>query len=579
MIIIAALAATTMQVNPPAVYQPETARAIAQWINPQFVDATGAIKVGLAAYHLEGIDRVEFYAGDYLYGDLNGDGNIDGLDLSLLMGSPNYDGYKLTELMGNWGMNPGTPLAVVTSESFDPASGELGYWMTLDLDASEGWEEISAVAIPHVGINTVMQGSFLDDLDYPGYTYYNAVTPAPMVVVGVDYPTLADALNAGELHIYLPAGEYTLPGGTYGGNANSQLHRYFLIEGADGAIIRDGAPLYGSIYYKNLEFLPLSVEAQEDLVGMNNKCKRIFRDCRVVGFTQCLDEGGTIFGTDLGETWAYDSYFSTSFNICTFRVGVGNHIDYIIKDINKSDKFSLHSGNLITNHGYGLATCIGDVHPDYWQTTGGAAPPADGVETDFSQYNKIFRFNSHVDSVGGQKVYGSFRKQEKRGVMLSTMNGFAFVGNDLIGWEDVCNVEYRAYVWFLTGPSRNFLVQDNIIGGKLTMMTPSTSGVCDVFDGSTPRRYHNYKWDSNFFGAPGTFFEDHFSMPMPDAPAEFYPISDDLGNDLSFRFKLGVDTFPFLSELTGTYYVGGNGTDFGYKKTRDACDALNAGTN
>ena len=59
-------------------YSPENETAIAYWTRPQYLDVRGRMKIGVAAYALEGIEKVEFYLEGDVPVQLDGDFTLDG---------------------------------------------------------------------------------------------------------------------------------------------------------------------------------------------------------------------------------------------------------------------------------------------------------------------------------------------------------------------------------------------------------------------------------------------------------------------------------------------------------------------
>ena len=148
-------------------YQPELEPAIATFINIpwQGYVAGSTMPVGVAAYHLEGIARVDFYAevGAPAW-DLDGDGTVGAGDLAILLnGMPDtYDGYDLSDLLGEWGMTTGSQLLGSASVETNGSTGleDIGYWIDVEIDGrfSLGLNEITAVAVPNVGLSTTLSG-------------------------------------------------------------------------------------------------------------------------------------------------------------------------------------------------------------------------------------------------------------------------------------------------------------------------------------------------------------------------------------------------------------------------------------
>ena len=90
-------------------YAPEQETAIAYWTRPQYIDVRGRVQIGVAAYALEGIEKVEFYFEDaeivpkQLEGDLTFDGKVDVDDLNYILSNWDTTGpIDLVRVLGNW---------------------------------------------------------------------------------------------------------------------------------------------------------------------------------------------------------------------------------------------------------------------------------------------------------------------------------------------------------------------------------------------------------------------------------------------------------------------------------------------
>ena len=144
----------------PAVYQPENEPAIATFINiPWQSYTTGTtVPVGVAAYHLEGVDSVDFYLDVALEWDLDGSGLVDAADLAILTsnwGNP-YDGSHMSALFGEWSV----PLGTATEESHGSTGDEdIGYWIDVDIDERfpMGASIIKAYIHSTVGVDLVLE--------------------------------------------------------------------------------------------------------------------------------------------------------------------------------------------------------------------------------------------------------------------------------------------------------------------------------------------------------------------------------------------------------------------------------------
>ena len=119
-------------------YTPEEEPPIAYFdvVPQQYV--TGVFDMGVVAYHLEEVDRVEYTITREGYiGDWNADEIVDGQDLGVLIERWNQgvDGRELGELLAVWGQTvPHEPEVVtVREQTMNPRTGELEYWFSLTL--------------------------------------------------------------------------------------------------------------------------------------------------------------------------------------------------------------------------------------------------------------------------------------------------------------------------------------------------------------------------------------------------------------------------------------------------------------
>ena len=111
-------------------YAPENETAIAYWTRPQYVDVRGTVNIGIAAYALEGIEKVEFYLeGDapiQLDGDFTLDGKVDVNDLQYILDNWNDTGPRqLCQVLGNWGLvvDNSTVIGTATEELLNDETG------------------------------------------------------------------------------------------------------------------------------------------------------------------------------------------------------------------------------------------------------------------------------------------------------------------------------------------------------------------------------------------------------------------------------------------------------------------------
>jgi hypothetical protein len=125
-------------------YSPQTEPPIAYLdVVPQ-QDVSGIFNMGAVAYHLEGVDRVEYTIHrEGFVGDWNRDGITDGDDLAVLLQrwGQGVNGKELSRILGAWGQSvPHTPQKVTrygdaggfSHNRLNPRTGQEEYWFALD---------------------------------------------------------------------------------------------------------------------------------------------------------------------------------------------------------------------------------------------------------------------------------------------------------------------------------------------------------------------------------------------------------------------------------------------------------------
>ena len=129
-------------------------------------------EVGVVAYHLEGMDRVEFTVNREGYeGDWNHDDIVDGQDLSFLLErwGQGVGGREISHLLGAWGQSISHKPQVITVNemTLNPRTDEMEYWFPLDTRKYPDTKiTVSAEAFGTMGPSTVLDRDVWDE-NYP----------------------------------------------------------------------------------------------------------------------------------------------------------------------------------------------------------------------------------------------------------------------------------------------------------------------------------------------------------------------------------------------------------------------------
>ena len=542
-------------------YTPRTEPAIGQWLQPPMLDYEGpSARVGVAAHHHLGIARVEFYT-DGLEGDLNGDGRIDGFDLSDCLAHWDEKGRLLNTILGNWGMRAPV-VAIARNETVDPSNGTRGWFADIDTSLlGTGRIELSARLIPNDGVVTTLSGDPMIEFSKPGLVMFvNA--PRPIAVVPTDYPTIGEAWNAGHEHIQLLPGEHELsPIGNYGSN------RPAIIEGiGKGVVINRGRSQRGLWIYRNITFRHADPSAQEEWLGNSGpRGMTIWSNCTIDGHSTAAPMVNKGTG---GPVYLVDCVITNHFQFYKPRMAIRTWFDGILGDIMKSGFLNIMSDCRLTRHGWkgdhGNDVPEGtSVHSDFWQSnyTGNAA---------YREENIVFSYNEAWDGNGGQKVFASFGNRKGVDARIS---GLAFVGNALSSWAGTSSGDDsgNAVLFSLFTAGDNMLFMDNILFGQCLVgggADPDDGIYRDPF-GRDARKWRNILWSNNY----RTSARREYVMPTIDGPEEFFYVSRRRSVlDFDLRFTIGRDTFPHTSPITGIHYVNETGSTFSSSRKRDYLD-------
>lgn len=250
----------------------ENIRVIARWdaVPHQDVPTTGGpFNVGVVAFHMAGIDRVEF----------------------------------------DWDGHPG-PEATATEPRLNPRTGVVEYWITLDpATLPAGPIELSAVVHPRVGIPRTLAGP----LD--ASSVHNGSHGLPLAIVGPAddrvtrvgperaYKTIGDALNSfgsadvGGRILELDPGTYAFGGGRHPYATTN--HRWLTVRPAHGVDRADVRIVRGSSFRTGKVRLHNVTLVGEDVVVGRPEDAVWLDDCHGIG-SGVETNGGTITASATG---------------------------------------------------------------------------------------------------------------------------------------------------------------------------------------------------------------------------------------------------------------------------------------
>ena len=476
-------------------YKPENETAIAYWTRPQYIDVSGKTKIGVAAYALEGIEKVEFYLQDadkiptQLSGDFNLDGKVNVRDLNYILANWGTVGPRdLVKVLSNWGaeQEDSDILGVATEERLNEETGELEWFFEFNPVQFKHGERlrICAKVYPKVGIPLELKGSFLDygaicgfDLfpdnqtwgpDYDPALYVSGTgndetgdgsreNPFATIHKAAYHGLGPDDTNAGRV-IKLLEGEHKLASNNEDrkmrkvNSSGKEDGQWVTIE---GAVKADLCPIVGQhagvwnckLYFKNVHIVPKTVEDGAGMFNTGNNGMYCFDNCFIEGKSrvggsnnpetgkyeslQMTKNGPEIFS--IGSTWKRHSQPAMR------RVDIQSHYDLVLGDIILTGYSNLVSGLSTSRHGWhldddGTPPPKSGVHVDLIQThTGGIH------DTKVIQENIIIRYVTEWDRNGGQQLFGTFGRND---LEESEFRNFAFVGNRIAQWAGIDDENY-----------------------------------------------------------------------------------------------------------------------------------------
>jgi hypothetical protein len=553
-------------------------------------DIEGIFNMGVVAYHLEGIDRVEYTIHrDGFVGDWNRDGTVNGEDLGILFDNwgNGVDGEDLGRMFSAWGHSiPHEPEVVtVTEQEINPRTGQEEYWFGLDTrNRPDSVITVTAEIFPIDGPSLVLDKSWQEDSYYGGdgrkYTapqlFSNNTGQFPTRELYISpngsnefgdgtrenpYQKLNFALRSGKempwaevggTTIYLMEGDHTVDQTSWPNNAYRQNGRYIIIRSdpqADQNLCRIvGVDDYTSssriLYSQWVKFQDIVIETEQD-----NILSR-------AGNAITWFDGVSLFGTpeeyairpQRNATGVSTSYHTNGF----YRFHYGGPGGLIVRNV----AYDYIYCDVISGHGTQLVldVTISNHGPIFGYE--------DGCHEDFMQYNYLTdtevgnQIIRNVYAVGQCKQQGIFSNPgAELGSRLDNVWFENVVMSNQFELEEGqgCN----PYVFTWTGPSRNLMFKDCVFHGGSRLgydNNPEGPWTTNPFDGLP--RYKNVKVENCFrdFDKTLPFF------PTPDRAASWaWGGPDELQWDWDKNDDLLPNPFgpddPWFSQITGFLYV------------------------
>ena len=580
---------------------------------------TGVFDMGVVAYHLEEIDRVEYTVVREGYiGDWNADDIVDGQDLGVLIERWNQgvSGRELGELLSVWGQSvPHQPETfTVTEQTMNSRTGELEYWFSLDTRKDPDTKiTVTAEVFPVDGPSLVLDQN-IEDILGDGYTSrpgiqwtgvnlfsnntgrWNVGQPIYMSPDGNDatadgtmekpfanfMPALRHAegdddpyMNVQGRRIYMLPGTYVLDGSYcdtawWACSTDRDETRFLSVSPAPGYgrgdVVLTNSNLEGDrlsigraiVHFKDIEF----VSASEHWLTPGNTI-RWYENCTISG--------------DADEWWKSNYVRSSQphygyqyYTDCTQQYQAeGNAgiimrnmlMDHIHCDVLEKHWIQMALSIMITNHNVGVENPNG-CHIDYIQINGGFP---------YMIQNRIMRdvFGNHsclqqgVHACPGEGNGIGIRDSAWINVELSNTGGLD---------QPRCNISALIFRW--CGPGQNNLFRGCMFHGKPTddghpgNLHSTVSYIRNFADGT---RNEEGPWVITDEGLPrfkNVKFEDCWNdwdrtIPLflkPDAgePWVFYG-PDELQFDSDTRDGFNDNPFgpndPWWSPITGIMYT------------------------
>ena len=590
-------------------YSPQTEPPIAYLdVVPQ-QDVSGIFNMGAVAYHLEGVDRVEYTIHrEGFVGDWNRDGITDGDDLAVLLQrwGQGVNGKELSRLLGAWGQSvPHTPQKVTRYEDaggfshnrLNPRTGQEEYWFALDTRSHPDTKiTVTAEVFPIDGPSVVLDqdvpefadlGSYNNRPQYGGVNLFSnnsgywpvseryvspngsdetgdGTSENPYISIGraARHNTEYDeGYDVGGVVVYLMEGEHifgqscaypdckwTNPDG-----------RFVTITPAPGVNREDAKIVSGGIGLGNefVRFKNVVVESGEsNLLSSNGRSIRWYDNCILSGLQEEWWNGNYY---KLGQPSAGIQYYTetTQQYMAEGMSGIlmrNIHLDYIQCDMLEMHWIQMALNVLMTNHNVniGLETAC---HTDYIQVNGGFP---------YIHQNIIFRDIYGNHSCREQGVHACPGQSEKHNVAWVNVELSNTGGN---GVEE-CNIPAVIFRW--CGPARNNLFKDCMFNGRPDGSshwtasfdrfnedgTQNTDGPWAIGHDGVSQRFINVKFEDCWSNWEKT--EPLFLIPDAGEPWVFYGPAE-LMWDWDIRDDIQPNPFspdePWLSPITNILYT------------------------
>ena len=562
-------------------------------------DVVGVFDMGVVAYHLEGIDRVEYTIRREGYeGDFNKDGTVDAEDISALFSNwdPNMGGKALTRTLGHWGT--ARPIAdevvVIRDQTFNERTGQEEYWFGLDTRLYPDVKTtITAEVFPVDGPSVVLNDNIFDAPrpQYNGVTVFannyegflieeRYVSPNGSDETGDGtlnnpYKNLVRALRHNEGNgdievggtvIYLMEGDHVFDTSflcAVNGSCtfSTDEGRYVTITPAPG-VSREAAKIVsfnGSLGLRSLSFLRFKnvyIETdEENVLTPRRDTVRWYDNCVVSGvpedwlsrnYYKLSNTSGLQYWTDCTQKYLAEGHAGIIMR--------NMHMDYIHCDVLEMHWIQMALDVLITNHNANVEMDSGGCHVDYVQVNGGF---------EYIHQNIIFRDIYGNHSCREQGVHACPGLSEKHNVAWVNVQLSNTGGNGL----PECNIPAVVFRW--CGPGKNNLFKNCIFNDKPNESTNTVSS----FDRFNEDGSENTEgpWSVGHDGGPrfrNVKIEDCWNnwektkplFLVPDASEPWgFPGPEELQFDSDTRDGLNENPFgpndPWFSPITGIMYT------------------------
>ena len=589
-------------------YTPEDEPPMAYFdVVPQ-QDVAGVFNMGAVAYHLEGMDRVEYtITREGFVGDWNHDGIADGQDLGILLErwGQGVGGREISHLLGAWGQSiPHKPQVItVYEQTLNSRTNELEYWFALDTRKNPDTKiTVSAEAFGTMGPSTVLDRDVWDEnYPLPQYSGVNLFStnvgnrwqkrefyispngddvngdgtrenPLKGLHAALRYGLQQPYAEIGGTIVYLLEGEHTIDAG--GGWPISSFRqsdgRYFTITPAPGVASADCKIVASDSTSSGGGFMTTSLMRlknvfvdtdQERLLngGTRRNGGRWYDGCIIKGHDYSEDgnygfvtgKGGFQWWTDTLHTFSQEGTTGLIMRNC-------------VLDSMGCDVLELHFAQLllsieITNH-----NPLGSLDPS-------------GCHTDYMQYNGIPYIHQNVilrdiyanDTCMQQGVHACPGEQPGGGIHNSAWINIQLSNAGGNGLPECSPV---ALIWRWCGPARNNLFKDCMFQQKQTNLGDRHS--IFSFDRNNPDgsrnedgpwtwredhgvwRFHNVKIEDCFENWERT--QPLFPAPTAGQSWTFYGPSE-LMWDSNMNDGIQANPFgpndPWFCEITGVYFT------------------------